>query len=96
VSQDDSALRFSQRIAGGVTRVGRADAEELAELGVSVIDLTEAEDSSSGSHSKFAGSPEIVQLIGNGLRNGHFSAPSGLPTFTEVLEGVPVLRVLAP
>jgi len=34
---------------------------------VTVIDLTEIDDSSSGSHSKFAGSPEVVQLLGNGL-----------------------------
>lgn len=95
VSRDDRALRFSQRISGGVERVGRADAEELAELGVSVIDLTEVDDSSSGSHSKFAGSPEIVQLIGNGLKNQHFNVTPGVPTLAEVIGGVPVLRVLA-
>ena len=33
VSRDDSALRVSRRIAGGVPRVGAADAEELEEIG---------------------------------------------------------------
>lgn len=96
VSKDDSALRFSQRISGGVTRVGRADAETLAELGVNVIDITEIDDSSSGSHSKFAGSPEIVQLIGNGLKSDKFDDSPGIPTLIELLDGVPILHVLAP
>ena len=66
-SDDDSALRVSRRLAGGVPRVGASNIEELAALGVVAIDLSEVEDSRSGSHSKFAGSPEVVQLIGNGL-----------------------------
>ncbi len=66
-SGDDRALRVSRRLSGGVERVGAADAEELATLGATVIDLSEVEDSTSGSHSKFAGSPEVVQLIGRGL-----------------------------
>ena len=55
-SKDDSALSFSRRISGGVSRVGSADAAELADLGVTVIDLSNVDDSKSGSHSKFAGS----------------------------------------
>ena len=72
---DDRALRVSRRIAGGVPRVGAADAAELERLGVTVIDLSEIHNSSSGSHSKFAGSPEVVQLIGAGLNSvGNFGA----------------------
>jgi esterase/lipase superfamily enzyme len=67
ISKDDAALRVSRGIAGGVPRVGAADAMELEDLGVTVIDLSEVDDSSAGSHSKFAGSPEVVQLIGRGL-----------------------------
>lgn len=96
VSHDDFALRFSRRISGGVDRVGGADAEELAGLGVTVIDLSQVDDSSSGTHSKFAGSPEVVQLIGQGLQRDTFKAAPHAPTLVEVLEGVPVLRVLAP
>lgn len=94
VSQDDKALGFSKRISGGVQRVGNADAAELAELGVTVIDLSDIEDSSSGSHSKFAGSPEVVQLIGRGLSSDTFREGQQAPTLVEVLGGVPVLNVL--
>jgi esterase/lipase superfamily enzyme len=69
ISRDDSALRVSRRLAGGVPRVGASDAAELEPLGLTVIDLSEIDDSSSGSHSKFAGSPEVVRLIGAGLNS---------------------------
>ena len=69
LSQDDEALNISSMISGGVPRVGASDISELAELGVIAIDLSEISDSSSGTHSKFAGSPEIVKLIGIGLNN---------------------------
>lgn len=67
VSKNDRALGVSRRIAGGVSRVGAEDAGKLSELGVTVIDLTEINDTSSLNHSKFTDSPEIVQLIGNAL-----------------------------
>ncbi|MDJ0857905.1 MAG: alpha/beta fold hydrolase [Dinoroseobacter sp.] len=69
LSNDDYALRASRLLAGGVPRVGAADAEELVELGVNVIDLSQITDTRSDSHSKFAGSPEVVQLIGLGLNS---------------------------
>jgi esterase/lipase superfamily enzyme len=71
VSEDDKALAFSRRIAGGVSRVGDETAEQLAELGVTVIDLTQVQDSSNLNHSKFADSPEVVRLIGNGILAGN-------------------------
>lgn len=90
VSKDDNALNVSRRIAGGVPRVGAADAAQLEPLGVTVIDLSEVEDSSSGSHSKFAGSPEVVQLIGAGLNSaGHFDE-SNLPGLNQLLSGLPI------
>ncbi|QJF50727.1 alpha/beta hydrolase [Roseobacter ponti] len=73
VSSDDRALQFSRRIAGGVDRVGAADLSELEGLGLTVIDLSEIDDSNSGSHSKFAGSPEAVQLIGRTLSEHGYS-----------------------
>lgn len=92
ISNNDSALRVSRRIAGGVPRVGAADAQELEELGVTVIDLSEIRDSSSGSHSKFAGSPEVVKLIGAGLNSvGRFGEST--PGLDQVLAGVPI-RIL--
>jgi esterase/lipase superfamily enzyme len=92
VSKDDKALRVSRVIAGGVPRVGATDAAELEKLGLTVIDLSEIEDSSSGSHSKFTGSPEVVQLIGAGLNNaGAFQSQS--PQLRELIAGVPI-RIL--
>lgn len=93
-SKDDKALSFSKRISGGIVRVGAADAQTLDSLGISVIDLSEIEDSASGSHSKFAGSPEIVQLIGNGLKEDHYQEGQRQPVMVEALGGVPVLKQL--
>jgi esterase/lipase superfamily enzyme len=70
ISADDKALAVSRRLAGGVNRVGNDDAEDLAELGVTVIDLTQIDDTNSLNHGKFADSPEIVQLIGKRLNEG--------------------------
>jgi esterase/lipase superfamily enzyme len=90
VSADDGALRASRLIAGGIPRVGAADAEELEKLGVTVIDLSKIEDSSSGSHAKFAGSPEVVQLLGQGLnRVGRFG-DQGTPGLDQILAGTPI------
>ncbi|BCH27612.1 hypothetical protein MesoLjLc_74960 [Mesorhizobium sp. L-8-10] len=93
ISKDDSALRVSRRIAGGVPRVGAADAEDLEGLGITVIDLSEIDDSSSGSHSKFAGSPEVVQLIGTGLNSAGRFSEGTTPGLTEILAGAPI-RIL--
>ncbi|MGR3660292.1 MAG: alpha/beta hydrolase [Paracoccaceae bacterium] len=89
VSKNDKALGFSERISGGVERVGSADAEELKGLGVTVIDVTEIDDSASGTHSKFAGSPEIVQLIGGAMNAGQLG--QGKRTnLAEMLSGIPI------
>jgi esterase/lipase superfamily enzyme len=94
VSRDDYALRISRRIAGGVPRVGAADAEELAQFGVTVIDLSDVEDSRSGSHSKFVGSPEVVRLIGAGIRNASDFAGASGPSLDRLLGDLPI-RVVA-
>ncbi|WPL19227.1 hypothetical protein Thiowin_04337 [Thiorhodovibrio winogradskyi] len=93
VSKDDIALNLSRRIAGGVPRVGAADAELLEPLGVTVIDLSEINNSSSGSHSKFAGSPEVVQLIGAGLNSAGRFGEANTPGLNQLLSGVPI-RIL--
>jgi len=89
ISKDDAALRVSRGIAGGVPRVGAADAMELEDLGVTVIDLSEVDDSSAGSHSKFAGSPEVVQLIGRGL-NSVDRFDEGSPGLQQLLATAPI------
>ncbi|NRB01083.1 MAG: alpha/beta hydrolase [Rhodobacteraceae bacterium] len=69
-SKDDRALTLSQRLAGGQVRVGRADPEELAALGVAVIDLSEVSNVTSSHHSKFSESDEFVKLVGDRLLAG--------------------------
>jgi esterase/lipase superfamily enzyme len=88
ISKDDGALRLSRRIAGGVPRAGAADASDLEKLGPTVVDLSDITDSGSGNHSKFAGSPEVVRLIGAGLNAvGRFGDVPGLGQF---LAGLPI------
>jgi esterase/lipase superfamily enzyme len=95
VSSDDAALRFSRRIAGGVPRVGAADTAELEGLGLTVIDLSEIDDSSSGSHSKFAGSPDVVRLIGVGLNRNVSFGEAQTPALGKLLGGLPI-TILGP
>lgn len=71
ISRDDRALRLSRTIAGGVNRAGDADPESVARLGVAVLDLSKINDTSSANHSKFADSPDIVQLIGRRISAGN-------------------------
>ncbi len=88
-SAEDGALRASRRLAGGVPRVGAADVVELERLGVTVIDLSQIEDSASGSHSKFAGSPEVVQLIGAAI-NTSGSLETEVPRLNQLIQNSPI------
>lgn len=96
VSRDDKALAISRRLSGGVDRVGDATPEELAGLGVTVIDLSAVGDSAGGTHSKYAASPEVVTLIGQSLQQHNFAAEPGPVLLVDVLDGVPVIRDLLP
>jgi esterase/lipase superfamily enzyme len=84
VSRDDRALAVSRRVWGNVARLGSIDPEqepyrsELASNNISVIDLTKIEAGDSLHHSKFAESPEIVQLIGTRLSGGQALTDSRL------------------
>ncbi len=71
ISKDDGALRASRLIAGGVTRAGAANPVRLADLGIKVVDLSALNDPGGTEHSKFANSPEIVQLIGRSINSGN-------------------------
>ena len=95
LSKDDSALLASRRIAGGVPRVGAADAERLSNLGVTAIDLSQVDDSRTGSHSKFSGSPEVVQLIGQGLNNAPAYGSRRQTVLEQVIGDLPVRIVNA-
>lgn len=73
VSRDDSALRLSRTVAGGIERVGAySNDEELAALGAIVVDVTDLKSAQTSNHSKFAAlaqfSPELREaLISSGL-----------------------------
>ncbi|MEP1441737.1 MAG: alpha/beta fold hydrolase [Hyphomicrobiales bacterium] len=87
VSKDDRALNLSRRLAGGVSRVGATDPLEIAKLGLKVIDLTDIEERSSTNHTKFASSPDIVQLIGRGLKAGNTLSAQTTPSAIKTVVG---------
>jgi esterase/lipase superfamily enzyme len=69
LSSDDKALRVSGFIAGKQARVGDdANANELAALGVTVVDLSAIQSGDKLNHAKFADNPILVQLLGQRLR----------------------------
>jgi esterase/lipase superfamily enzyme len=69
LSEDDKALRLSGFIAGKQARVGDdANADEIAALGVTVVDLSAIESGDKLNHAKFADNPVLVQLLGERLR----------------------------
>jgi esterase/lipase superfamily enzyme len=76
VSRDDRALAVSRRVWGSTARLGAIDPEqepykaELDQYEVNVIDLTKVQAGDRLHHTKFAESPEIVQLIGARLASG--------------------------
>lgn len=77
LSADDKALRFSSLIAGKQARVGdEANADELAALGVTVVDLSATKSGDKLNHAKFADNPVLVQLLGERLRMPESLQPS--------------------
>jgi esterase/lipase superfamily enzyme len=94
ISRDDKALAVSRKIAGGVDRVGDAQASRLAAMGVTVIDLSRVSDRSSLNHTKFADSPEMVQLIGRRLNAGDQLGTEGASVTGErISTAAPNLKV---
>ncbi len=76
VSRDDRALAFSRRVWGAIPRLGSIDPEghpykqELEANRITVIDLTKVKAGDGLHHSKFAESPQVVQLIGARISEG--------------------------
>lgn len=70
VSGDDRALEASRLIAGNRPRLGDdyAEAAEIAELGLIVVDITAVAGEDSLNHTKFAENPTLVRLLGERLR----------------------------
>lgn len=75
-SQDDRALAFSRFLSGNISRVGQIDPSaepyksKLEAAGMTVVDLTGLQTQDSLRHSKFAESPQIVQLLGAQIASG--------------------------
>jgi esterase/lipase superfamily enzyme len=68
LSKDDRALDLSRIIAGNKPRVGGYEnAADLAELGVVVVDLSNASAGDRLNHTKFADNPVLVKLLGEKL-----------------------------
>lgn len=69
LSNDDRALRLSGLIAGSRPRVGDyRNAADLADYGVTVVDLSGAKGNDSFNHTKFADNPALVKELGQRLR----------------------------
>ncbi len=84
-STRDKALGASRWLSGGIDRVGGTDLRPyepvLEELGVSVIDTSAVATSDPLGHNTFAGSPEIVRLLGRRLAGQSLSG--GEATFAD-------------
>ncbi|MBL8576153.1 MAG: alpha/beta hydrolase [Mesorhizobium sp.] len=77
LSNDDKALRISSFIGGNQARVGDdANADELAALGVTVVDLSSIQSGDRLNHAKFADNPVLVQLLGDRLRMPESLSPT--------------------
>jgi esterase/lipase superfamily enzyme len=70
LSRDDRALTISQVIGGDRPRLGGyANTQEIADLGLTVVDLTAVSAGDQLNHAKFADNPLMVKLLGEGLKN---------------------------
>lgn len=71
LSRDDRALSVSQIISGDRPRLGGYDnTEEIAALGLVVVDLTDVSAGDAMNHAKFADNPIMVKLLGESLKRG--------------------------
>ena len=71
VARRPRADGFRGIIAGDKPRLGDyANTEEIAELGVVVVDLSEVSAGDAANHTKFADNPVMVKLLGESLKNG--------------------------
>jgi esterase/lipase superfamily enzyme len=85
VSRNDRALRLSRLLSGRMTRLGAVDITKepyLSQLesakGITVLDLSALQNGDRLNHTKFATSPDMVQLLGDRLIKGQPVSDSGL------------------
>ncbi|QTL06154.1 alpha/beta hydrolase [Aquabacter sp. L1I39] len=105
VSRNDHALSLSRAISGNVTRVGAVDLSQEpyksqleATSGIVVLDLTALQGGDALNHSKFATTPEMVQILGNRMMAGQTISDQELTgaTAAEAVGGVIGAVVTAP
>ena len=78
VSRDDRALLASSIIAGNRPRVGDyGNDADLAELGITVVDISAVSSGDPLNHAKFAENPLLVQLLGSRLNEDDTLSGSG-------------------
>ncbi|PDT80335.1 alpha/beta hydrolase [Sinorhizobium sp. BJ1] len=93
VSRDDRALAFSRRVWGDIPRLGSIDPEghpykqELEANRITVIDLTKVKAGDGLHHSKFAESPQVVQLIGARISEGQTLTDSRMGLGDHLIAG---------
>ena len=77
-SANDRALNISGLIAGQRPRVGDySDAEDIANLGIVVADLSAVKVEGRLNHTKFADNPMLVQMLGERLNTDDRAGPAG-------------------
>lgn len=105
VSRNDHALSLSRAISGNVTRVGAVDLSQEpyksqleSTSGIVVLDLTALQGGDALNHSKFATTPEMVQILGNRMMAGQTISDQELTgaTAAEAVGGVIGAVVTAP
>lgn len=94
ISRDDKALGLSKFIAGGQSRVGdTSNAQELADLGVTVIDLSSLKAEDPSNHDKFAQlaavGPALPAVLGEGITSSPQTGAASAGTLAAIL-GAPV------
>lgn len=93
VSRDDRALAFSRRVWGDIPRLGSIDPEEapykdeMEAHEITVIDLTKVKAGDGLHHSKFAESPQVVQLIGARISEGQTLTDSRMGLGDHLIAG---------
>lgn len=101
VSADDRALAFSRRIWGDVPRLGSINPElapykeEMEANKITVIDLTKVKAGDGLHHSKFAQSPQVVQLIGTRISQGQTLTDSRMGLGDHLIAGTTGMAVAA-
>jgi esterase/lipase superfamily enzyme len=69
LSRDDRALRISSLIAGKRQRVGDyKDAQQIADLGVIAVDVSDVKAGDRLNHAKFADNPLLIKILGERLK----------------------------